>query len=46
MAQVSETGPQGLELDLAPFRDDSEMEGRLAVMRANQHFGKIVISVS
>jgi predicted TIM-barrel fold metal-dependent hydrolase len=35
MAQVSETGPQGLELDLTPFRDDSEMEARLAVMSAN-----------
>jgi hypothetical protein len=34
MAQVSATG-QGLELDLTPFRDDSEMETRLAVMSVN-----------
>jgi predicted TIM-barrel fold metal-dependent hydrolase len=43
MAQVSETGPQGLELDLTPFRDDSEMETRLAVMGANGVDQAIVI---
>ena len=43
MAQVSETGPQGLELDLTPFRDDSEMEARLAVMDANGVDQAIVI---
>jgi predicted TIM-barrel fold metal-dependent hydrolase len=35
MAQVSESGAQGMELDLTPFRDPSDMEIRLAVMDAN-----------
>jgi len=35
MAQVSNSGAQGLELDLAPFRDRAEMDTRLAVMDAN-----------
>ena len=43
MAQVSETGPQGLELDLTPFRDHSEMEARLAVMADNGVDRAIVI---
>ena len=43
MAQVSDTGPQGLELDLTPFRDDSEMDVRLSVMNANGVDQAIVI---
>jgi predicted TIM-barrel fold metal-dependent hydrolase len=35
MAQVADSGPRGLELDLVPFHDRSEVEARLAVMDAN-----------
>jgi predicted TIM-barrel fold metal-dependent hydrolase len=35
MAQVADSGPRGLELDLGPFHDLSEVEARLSVMDAN-----------
>jgi predicted TIM-barrel fold metal-dependent hydrolase len=35
MAQVADSGPRGLELDLVAFRDRSEVESRLSVMDAN-----------
>lgn len=34
MAQVSESGPQGLDLDLTPFHDHGDMDVRLSVMNA------------
>jgi predicted TIM-barrel fold metal-dependent hydrolase len=35
MAQVADSGPRGLELDLGPFRDPAEVAERLSVMDAN-----------
>jgi predicted TIM-barrel fold metal-dependent hydrolase len=35
MAQVADSGPRGLELDLVPFGDRSEVTERISVMDAN-----------